>query len=99
MTELLWLSIYCGLVLVASLAGGWIPLVIRLTHRRMQIALSFVAGVMLGVGLLHLLPQLVRSDGHHLADVRWPGRTFDQAANDRRRVGAQAVRFVFQPLL
>lgn len=51
------LLVYCVLVLLASLAGGWIPLLIRLTHRRMQIAVSLVAGVMLGVGLLHLLPH------------------------------------------
>ena len=51
------LLVYCVLILFASLAGGWIPLVIRLTHRRMQIAVSLVAGVMLGVGVLHLLPH------------------------------------------
>ena len=51
------LAIYCGLIALASLGGGLVPLVVRLTHRRMQIALSFVAGVMLGVGLLHLLPH------------------------------------------
>jgi zinc and cadmium transporter len=51
------LTTYCVLTLLVSLLGGWLPLVIRLTHRRMQIALSFVAGVMLGVGLLHLLPH------------------------------------------
>jgi len=51
------LTIYCVLTLIASLAGGWLPIFVRLTHRRMQIALSFVAGVMLGVGLLHLLPH------------------------------------------
>ena len=49
--------IYGLFILLASLAGGWIPLVLRLTHTRMQVALSFVAGVMLGVGLLHLLPH------------------------------------------
>ena len=49
--------IYCALTVVASLVGGWVPLLLRLTHRRMQIAISFVAGVMLGVGLLHLLPH------------------------------------------
>ncbi len=54
----LWLSlIYCALMIAASLGGGWIPLVIRLTHRRMQISISFVAGVMLGVGLLIMLPH------------------------------------------
>jgi zinc and cadmium transporter len=51
------LAIYSALVIVASLAGGWIPLVVRLTHTRLQVAISFVAGLMLGVGLLHLLPH------------------------------------------
>jgi len=51
------LVFYCLLILLASLAGGWLPLMIRLTHRRMQLAVSLVAGVMLGVGLLHLLPH------------------------------------------
>jgi zinc and cadmium transporter len=49
--------IYCALMIVASLGGGWIPLLVRLTHRRMQISISFVAGVMLGVGLLIMLPH------------------------------------------
>jgi zinc and cadmium transporter len=48
---------YCALVLLASLAGGWLPLAVRLTHTRLQVATSFVAGLMLGVGLLHLLPH------------------------------------------
>jgi zinc and cadmium transporter len=48
---------YCLLILVASLAGGWIPLLVRLTHTRLQVATSFVAGLMLGVGLLHMLPH------------------------------------------
>ena len=34
-----------------------IPHWIRLTHRGMQIALSFVAAMMLGVGMLHMLPH------------------------------------------
>ena len=50
------LILYCLLILLASLAGGLIPLLVRLTHRRMEIALSFVSGVMLGVALVHLLP-------------------------------------------
>lgn len=48
---------YCGLTLLASLAGGWIPLWIRLTHTRLQVATSFVAGMMLGIAILHLLPH------------------------------------------
>ena len=51
------LTIYCALVLLASLAGGWFLLFIRLTHTRLQIAVSFVAGLMLGIALLHFLPD------------------------------------------
>lgn len=51
------LAVYCLLVLLASLAGGWLLLVIRPTHARLQIAISFVAGLMLGIALLHFLPD------------------------------------------
>src|SRR5262245_66016932 len=57
MSPVMLLIAYCALILVASLAGGWIPLLVRLTHTRMQVATSFVAGLMLGVGVLHLLPH------------------------------------------
>jgi hypothetical protein len=30
------LTIYCALVLLASLAGGWLLLALRLTHARLQ---------------------------------------------------------------
>lgn len=53
------LTIYCVLILLASLLGGWLPMRVRLTHRRMELALSFVSGVMLGIALLHLLPHAV----------------------------------------
>ena len=51
------LAMYCGLILVASLAGGWLLLAVRLTHTRLQVATSFVAGFMLGVGVLHMIPH------------------------------------------
>ncbi len=51
------LVVYCLLVLLASLAGGWLLLVIRPTHARLQIAISLVAGLMLGIALLHFLPD------------------------------------------
>lgn len=57
MHPVLLLAIYCSLSIVASLSGGWVPLVVGLTHRRMQFAISFVSGVMLGIGMLHLLPH------------------------------------------
>jgi zinc and cadmium transporter len=57
MTPALLLTIYCVLVLFASLAGGWLLLFMHLTHTRLQIAVSFVAGLMLGIALLHFLPD------------------------------------------
>lgn len=57
MTTLGVLAIYCVLILLASLAGGFVPLFVKLTHRRMQLAISFVAGLMLGIAVLHMLPH------------------------------------------
>jgi len=49
--------VYCVFVAAASLAGGELPSLIRLTHARMQVFVSLVAGLMLGVGLFHMLPH------------------------------------------
>lgn len=57
------LTYYCVLILAASIAGGMIPVWFKLTHRGMQVAISFVAAMMLGVGMLHMLP-------HALAEAR-----------------------------
>ena len=40
-----------------SLIGGLLPLFVRLSHRGMQIALSFVSGVMVAITVFHLLPD------------------------------------------
>ena len=48
---------YCVLAFVAALAGGALPTLFKLTHPRLQIAISFVAGLMLGLSLLGLLPH------------------------------------------
>lgn len=61
MSLTLWLILYCILIIVASLAGGLVPMIVRLTHRRMQLATSLIAGFMLGVALLHLLPHALMS--------------------------------------
>src|SRR3954470_22400166 len=53
------LAYYCALILVASIIGGMIPVWFQLTHRWMQFAVSFVAGVMLGIGVLHMLPHAI----------------------------------------
>ena len=65
------LIVYCLLILLASLAGGWIPMLIRLTHKRMELAASFVAGFMLGVGLIHLLPHAWETAGSPQRTVMW----------------------------
>jgi len=57
------LLVYCLLVALASLAGGMLPGLVRLTHRRMQLIMSFVGGLMLGVALLHLLPHSLAEQG------------------------------------
>ncbi|MEQ8788128.1 MAG: ZIP family metal transporter [Pirellulaceae bacterium] len=57
-TDLL-LLLYCVAIVLASLAGGWLPYLIRLTHTRMQTMMSAVSGLMLGVAVLHLLPHSV----------------------------------------
>jgi zinc and cadmium transporter len=53
------LAYYCALILVASIVGGMLPVWFQLTHRWMQFAVSFVAGVMLGIGVLHMLPHAI----------------------------------------
>lgn len=53
------LAYYCVFILLASIAGGMIPVWFRLTHRGMELAVSFVAGLMLGVGMLHMLPHAI----------------------------------------
>ena len=50
---------YCILIAIASALGGSLPAYVRLTHRRIQMILSLVSGVMLGVALLHLLPHSI----------------------------------------
>ena len=58
------LLIYCVCIVLASLAGGWLPSVLRLTHLRMQLTMSMVAGLMLGRGPAayggHTLPSMPR---------------------------------------
>lgn len=44
---------------MASLFGGLVPSLFKLDHRRIQLTLSLVSGVMLGVALLHLLPHSI----------------------------------------
>ena len=54
---LLLLTAYSVAIVAASLLGGWLPRLMRMTHVRVQVVMSFVAGLMLGVALCHLLPH------------------------------------------
>jgi len=51
------LAIQLVVVAVAAYAGGSSLSFLSMGHRRMQVLLSLTAGVLLGVGLLHLLPH------------------------------------------
>jgi zinc and cadmium transporter len=55
--EVLTLAAYCAAIIAASLLGGWLPSLVQMTHTRTQLIMSFVAGLMLGVALYHLLPH------------------------------------------
>ncbi|MEM6330628.1 MAG: ZIP family metal transporter [Planctomycetota bacterium] len=55
------LTYYCLTIVLASVVGGKLPDWLRLTHRRVEGAVSFVAGVMLGVAVLHLLPHALQA--------------------------------------
>src|SRR6266481_1137100 len=57
------LTFYCICVFAASVVGGALPAFVRLTHRRMQLVMSFVGGLMLGVALLHLIPHSLAEQG------------------------------------
>lgn len=63
MSPTLWLIVNCSFAILAALAGGWLPMFVRFTHRRSQLILSFVSGLMLGVALFVLLPHALEADG------------------------------------
>ena len=51
------LIIYCVLIVAASLMGGRLSTILKMTHLRTQLLLSGVGGLMLGIALLHLMPH------------------------------------------
>src|SRR5687768_3514773 len=55
---------YSIVIALASLAGGGLLRVIRLTHTRMQVMMSGVGGLMLGIALFQLLPHAVEESGN-----------------------------------
>lgn len=51
------LSGYSAAIVLASLLGGWLSSLVHLTHTVSQTIISFVGGLMLGIGVFHLLPH------------------------------------------
>lgn len=62
---------YCLLALLAALAGGALPSLFKLTHTRLQVAVSFVAGLMLGLSLLGLLPHATHALDSSRQSTAW----------------------------
>lgn len=60
-----WLLVsVCGAVAAASLAGGWLSLKTGLGPAPRQLWLGFVAGLLLGLSLLHLVPHALEELAH-----------------------------------
>lgn len=59
------LTIYCVLIASSALFGGLLPSLLNLTHRRMQILVSLIGGLMLGVAVFHQLPHAVGAMSGH----------------------------------
>jgi zinc and cadmium transporter len=51
------LAAYLALIAAAAFAGGSSMALLTLSHRMTQVLLSFTGGVLLGVGMLHLVPH------------------------------------------
>jgi zinc and cadmium transporter len=47
------------MIVGASLLGGWLPQRFELSHTRMQMIISLIAGLMLAIGIFHMLPHAV----------------------------------------
>lgn len=54
-------ALYSVSVAGASLLGGKLPTLVRLSHTRLQLIMSFVAGLMLGIACYRLLPHAVHT--------------------------------------
>lgn len=63
------LGIYSILIAIASLFGGWLPSRIHISHLQFQLVMSTVGGLILGIGLLHLLPHAIHEIGPQGVDV------------------------------
>jgi zinc and cadmium transporter len=63
MSSIFWLFAYSVSILLFSLIGGFLPLLRRPSHTRLQLYLSLSAGVMLGAAFFHLMPDAMEMAG------------------------------------
>ena len=63
------LGIYCIGIFVMSVVGGSLSRLLELTHTRIQVVMASIAGLIVGVAILHLLPHsLAVLPGDHAVD-------------------------------
>ena len=63
------LIVYSVLIIAASMAGGALTQKLRVTHLGMQMIMSLVGGLILGVAILHMLPHAIASAPNHLNSI------------------------------
>ena len=57
------LGTYALGIFAMSILGGYLPELVRMTHTRTQLVMAFVAGIILGVAVYHMLPHAVAAIG------------------------------------
>lgn len=68
------LAIYSLILVAAIMVGGKLPTLVKMTHTRTQLIMSFVSGLMLGIAVFHLLPHAIYTIGNSQAveiAARW----------------------------
>ena len=70
LNPLLFLAVYSVIIFFASLTGGKLSDVGAMTHTRIQVVMSLVAGFILGISMFHLFPHgLERIPGPHAGEI------------------------------
>ncbi len=69
MSNFTYLAVPSASVILASLLGGCLPVLGRVSHGRPQLYLSLSAGVMLGAAFFHIMPDAIEMTGDHFAVI------------------------------
>ena len=71
MTPTATLLLYCALIAAVAWLGGWLPSRLKLGHTRLELVMSYVSGLMLGVALLQMLPHAAHQLHSLRESVKW----------------------------